>query len=96
MATLNSLPLIHFCDFLLQTLSVRTAARIYAQRDAAPVFNLLKDKYASELKRDPSFDKVDVRNETDLQMMTEIGEKYYNIRPQGNLLENMMRMFSGM
>ena len=59
------------------------------------MFNLLKDKYASELKRDPSFDKVDVWNETDLQMMTEIGEKYYNIRLQGNLLENMMRMFSG-
>lgn len=74
---------------------MRTAARIHAQRDAVPVFNLLKDKYASELKRDPSFDKVDVWNETDLQMMTEIGEKYYNIRPQGNLLENMMRMFSG-
>lgn len=29
-------------------------------------------------------------------MMTEIGEKYYNIHPQSNLLENMMRMFSGM
>lgn len=60
------------------------------------MFNLLKDKYASELKRDPSFDKVGTELGSEGQMMTEIGEKYYNIHPQSNLLENMMRMFSGM
>ena len=41
-------PLLHFVDFLLQTL----------QRDALPLFNLLRSKYKPSLDRDPNFQKV--------------------------------------
>lgn len=70
------LPLIHFCDFLLQTVT----------RKAAPVFNLLLEKYAPELDRDPSLDRL----------LREIGTIYFDIRPQGNLFSDMLKMFSGM
>ncbi|KAK8798403.1 hypothetical protein WA588_003485 [Blastocystis sp. NMH] len=75
-ADFGKLPLIHFCDFLLQTLT----------RDAAPLFNLLKEKYAPELKRDPKIESL----------VTEIGRVYFNIYPQNDMFTNMLRMFSGM
>ncbi|GAQ81470.1 hypothetical protein KFL_000810110 [Klebsormidium nitens] len=42
---LEASPLMHFIDFLLQTL----------ERDALPLFNLLRHKYKPSLERDPSF-----------------------------------------
>ena len=54
----GQLPLVHFCNFLLQTLVVRCCWDSLVQRDAAPLFNLLKEKYDSELRRDPELLKV--------------------------------------
>ncbi|KNB45227.1 hypothetical protein JH06_1199 [Blastocystis sp. subtype 4] len=72
----GKLPLIHFCDFLLQTL----------MRDAAPLFNLLKEKYDSELRRDPELSK----------MVTEIAKVYFNIYSKNDMFSNMLKMFAGM
>ena len=59
------LPLIHFCDFLLQTVTVMMAGWTESQRKAAPVFNLLLEKYAPELDRDPSLDRVELGGDCD-------------------------------
>ncbi|CBK24831.2 uncharacterized protein [Blastocystis hominis] len=71
-----SSPLFHFDSFILQTVT----------RDAAPLFNLLKEKYTPELERDPAL----------LQTMEKIGEVYFGIKPKGSLFSDMLKMFSGM
>lgn len=60
------LPLVHFCDFLLQTVTVGTLERAESQRKAAPVFSLLREKYAPELGRDPSLDRVEIGGDCDV------------------------------
>ncbi|KAF4393601.1 hypothetical protein F8388_023405 [Cannabis sativa] len=57
--------LIQFITFLLQTL----------QRDALPLFNMLKVKYKSCIDRDPSFK----------ELLDDIAEKFYGVRRRNPL-----------
>lgn len=92
----GKLPLIHFCDFLLQTLMVRCYQDSLEQRDAAPLFNLLKEKYDSELRRDPELSKVGVNLRFNAKMVTEIAKVYFNIYSKNDVFSNMLKMFAGM
>ncbi|KAF0689536.1 Aste57867_19039 [Aphanomyces stellatus] len=69
-------PLINFVKFLLRTLE---------KRDALPLFQLLQERYAYALSRDPSF-------RTFLQL---IGQKYYGVQPPQSALSSLMSMFGG-
>lgn len=69
-------PLINFVKFLLKT----------AERDAAPLFKLLNEKYAPSLARDESFHRY----------MEMIGKIYFGIEPRsaggmGGLLSSLMK-----
>jgi hypothetical protein len=71
-------PLMNFVRFLLVT----------CERDAAPLFQMLTQRYASSLRREESF-------QTYLSL---IGQKFFNIQPPpglGSMLANMMNMFGG-
>jgi hypothetical protein len=64
-------PLVHFLRFLLLTL----------ERDAAPLFTLLRTRYASaSVGRDPSLSAL----------LDRIGERFYSIAAPKNLLSSMM------
>ena len=65
-------PLSNFIGFLLQT----------CEREAAPLFQMLQQRYARSLQRDPEF----------AGMLRVIGEKFFGMRPA----PNMMSMLSGM
>eukprot|EP00128_Syssomonas_multiformis_P018171 Colp12_sorted_trinity150504_noHs@30975 len=70
-------PLVNFLRFLLLTV----------QRDAAPLFRMLRAKYRDALARDPTFE----------QYVTKIGELFFNERPpQQGGLGNMMSLFQNM
>ncbi|KAF0740081.1 hypothetical protein Ae201684P_017062 [Aphanomyces euteiches] len=69
-------PLINFVKFLLRTLE---------KRDALPLFQLLQERYAYALSRDPSF-------RTFLQI---IGQKYYGVQPPQSALSSLMSLFGG-
>jgi len=59
-------PLLHFVQFLLKTV----------ERDAAPLFSMLRTKYAVSIARDPNLE----------QYLNKIGEVYFDIKaPQGML-----------
>jgi len=70
-------PLMNVTGYLIETV----------QRDAAPLFKLLRDKYAPCLASDPSF----------AGYLDRIGRMYFNIRVQKTgmaaMMENMMSMF---
>ena len=70
-------PLMHFCQFLLATL----------ERDAYPLFKLLREKYEPELQRDPSFNSL----------LNKIAKHYFHIQQYSpNLFANMFDMFKRM
>lgn len=68
-------PLINFLSFLLQTL----------ERDAVPLFQMLRQKYATSLARDESFGMY----------MGMIGQKFYKLQPPQSGLGALMNMFGG-
>jgi len=71
-------PLLHFIKFLLLTL----------ERDALPLFRMLRQKYKPSLDRDPSLDEY----------LDEIGERFYNQPRRGGMqgmLGDFMKMFAG-
>ncbi|KAN0055379.1 hypothetical protein ACTA71_008490 [Dictyostelium dimigraforme] len=74
-------PLLNFDRFLLLTL----------ERDALPLFNLLKQKYERSLKRDPQFKKF----------LDQIANVFYNVPIQsgsgglGGMLSNLLSGFGG-
>ncbi|EQC35404.1 hypothetical protein SDRG_07114 [Saprolegnia diclina VS20] len=68
-------PLINCVKFILRTL----------ERDALPLFQLLQERYAYALSRDPSF-----RN-----FMSIIAQKYYGVQPPQSALSSLMNMFGG-
>nr|CCA26185.1 conserved hypothetical protein [Albugo laibachii Nc14] len=68
-------PLCHFIRFLLRTL----------ERDALPLYQLLKDRYAAALTRDKSFEKY----------LDKIGENFYGVQPQRSGLSSLLDLFSG-
>eukprot|EP00808_Paulinella_micropora_P004470 g35314.t1 len=63
-------PLTHFVEFLLETV----------QRDAAPLFLMLKEKYKISLARDPQFAKY----------IDKIGELYFGIQGPKGMFENLL------
>jgi len=70
-------PLLHFVKFLLSTL----------ERDALPLFRMLRQKYKPSLERDPSLDEY----------LDEIAERFYNVpRRDGmqGMLGDFMKMFA--
>lgn len=69
-------PLLHFVGFLLPT----------CERDAAPLFKLLRAKYAQSLQRDPGLAKF----------VNETGKVFFNLSPTGasgpgGLLQNLFQ-----
>eukprot|EP01089_Gocevia_fonbrunei_P003298 TRINITY_DN13230_c0_g1_i1.p1 TRINITY_DN13230_c0_g1~~TRINITY_DN13230_c0_g1_i1.p1 ORF type:complete len:294 (-),score=49.46 TRINITY_DN13230_c0_g1_i1:20-901(-) len=64
-----STPLINFLRFLLQTL----------ERDAYPLFTVLKTKYKISIERDPSFS----------QYLDQVGLVFFNQKPQDNSMSGM-------
>jgi len=75
---LSNSPLMNFTAYLLKTL----------ERDAYPLFQLLRDKYASSLKRDPSFQMY----------LDRIQDRYFGVKPQKHgiqaMMDNMLGMFN--
>lgn len=70
-------PLLQFIKFLLLTL----------ERDALPLFRMLKQEYKSSLDRDPSYDEY----------LNEIGERFYNLQRRNGMqgiLGDFMKMFA--
>jgi len=65
-------PLVHFIRFLLATL----------ERDAAPLFEVLRQKYSASLARDSSFSAY----------LDKIGELYYKIKPPAGMLDELMNL----
>ncbi len=65
-----STPLLHFIVFLLKVL----------ERDAAPLFHMLKQKYQVSLSRDASFQSY----------LDKIGQVYFGIKPPAGMLENLL------
>jgi hypothetical protein len=59
--------------------------RALAQRNAAPLFSLLCEKYAPSLKRDPSF----------AGLLSIIGRNWFKIRPAPNKMEGLMAAMMG-
>jgi len=68
-------PLMNYLRYLLMTM----------ERDAYPLFDVLRKKYEPSLCRDPSFD----------QFLDQIAQVFFNVRPQtpgmGNLFGDLMR-----
>ncbi|TMW69322.1 hypothetical protein Poli38472_001478 [Pythium oligandrum] len=69
------LPLYNFLRFLLLTL----------ERDALPLFQMLQERYALALNRDPA-----LRN-----YMSAIGQKFYGLQPPRSGLSSLLEMFAG-
>ncbi|XP_024388542.1 protein GET4 [Physcomitrium patens] len=70
-------PLLHFIKFLLLTL----------ERDALPLFKMLRQKYKPSLDRDTSLDEY----------LDEIGERFFNLQRRSGvqgMLGDFMRMFA--
>lgn len=67
-------PLVHFTQFLLRTL----------ERNALPLFRLLRERYSSSISRDPTF----------VDFLDEIAYKFYGVRKSGGL-GDIMKMFMG-
>lgn len=65
-------PLMNFARFLLQTL----------ERDALPLFQMLRIKYAASIARDPSFEAY----------LARISELFYKTQPPKGMLDELMRM----
>lgn len=71
-------PLMHFIRFLLLTL----------ERDALPLFRMLRETYKASIERDPSFDEY----------LDEIGERFYGLRKKSGMqgmLGDLVKMFTG-
>ncbi|CAM6087150.1 unnamed protein product [Calypogeia fissa] len=69
-------PLLHFIKFLLKTL----------ERDALPLFQMLRQSYKPSIDRDPTFDEY----------LDEIAEQFYNVRQTSGIqgmLGDIMKMF---
>lgn len=70
-------PLLHFVKFLLSTL----------ERDALPLFRMLRQKYKPSLDRDPSLDEY----------LDEIAERFYNVQRKNGMqgmIGDFMKMFA--
>jgi len=67
-------PLMHFIQFLLKTV----------ERDAAPLFEMLRQKYAASLERDPAFHTY----------MNKIGELYFGLKAPQGMLANLFDLVS--
>ncbi|KAL2623427.1 hypothetical protein R1flu_003632 [Riccia fluitans] len=70
-------PLLHFIKFLLQTL----------ERDALPLFRMLRQNYKPSLDRDPTFEEY----------LDEIAERFFNVRRKSGIqgmLGDIMKMFT--
>ncbi|XP_059454029.1 protein GET4-like [Corylus avellana] len=70
--------LIQFIIYLLQTL----------QRDALPLFNMLKTSYKTSIERDPAFN----------EFVDEIAEKFYGVRrrnPLQGVFGDIFKMMGG-
>eukprot|EP00249_Psilotum_nudum_P008729 c21471_g1_i1 orf=302-1252(+) len=70
-------PLMHFIKFLLLTL----------ERDAVPLFQMLRENFKSSIGQDPSFD----------DLLDEIGERFYTIHRRNGLqgmLNDLLKMFA--
>jgi hypothetical protein len=65
-------PLVNFVAFLLQTV----------ERDAAPLYLMLRQKYAISLSRDSTFSMY----------LDKIGEVFFKIKAPGDMFENMLKM----
>ncbi|EPS67295.1 hypothetical protein M569_07481, partial [Genlisea aurea] len=61
--------LMQFTDYLLKTL----------QRDALPLFNMLRQRYRSSLEREPSFNGS----------LDEVAEKFYGVRNNRSSMSGM-------
>ncbi|BBM98369.1 golgi to ER traffic protein 4 [Marchantia polymorpha subsp. ruderalis] len=71
-------PLLHFIKFLLQTL----------ERDALPLFRMLRQNYKLSIERDPTFDEY----------LDDIAERFFNVRRKTGIqgmLGDIMKMFAG-
>lgn len=68
-------PLMNFIRFLLKT----------CERDAAPLFQVLRRKYSPSLDRDPSFSGY----------LDKIGEIYFGLQPPRGMLDDILGMFGG-
>jgi hypothetical protein len=66
-------PLMHFIRFLLSTL----------ERDALPLFRILRQKYKPSIDRDPTFDEY----------MDEIGERFYGLQRRNGGMQGMLSDF---
>ncbi|DAZ97218.1 TPA: hypothetical protein N0F65_003849 [Lagenidium giganteum] len=69
------LPLFNFVRFLLLTL----------ERDALPLFQVLQERYAPALARDPALKSY----------LSAIGQKFYGLQPPRTGLSSLLEMFSG-
>jgi len=69
-------PLVHFIQFLLKTV----------ERDAGPLFQMLRQKYAQSLERDPAFNAY----------LNKIGEVYFGIKSSGGVLSNLFDLTKGL
>ncbi|KAG0623105.1 hypothetical protein M758_3G148600 [Ceratodon purpureus] len=70
-------PLLHFVKFLLSTL----------ERDALPLFRMLRQKYKPSLDRDPSLEEY----------LDEVAERFYNVQRRNGMqgmLGDFMKMFA--
>ncbi|KAL3685838.1 hypothetical protein R1sor_003860 [Riccia sorocarpa] len=70
-------PLLHFIKFLLQTL----------ERDALPLFRMLRQNYKPSIDRDPTFEEY----------LEEIAERFFNVRRKSGfpgMFGDIMKMFT--
>eukprot|EP01006_Ploeotia_vitrea_P033510 TRINITY_DN65566_c7_g4_i3.p1 TRINITY_DN65566_c7_g4~~TRINITY_DN65566_c7_g4_i3.p1 ORF type:complete len:384 (+),score=226.48 TRINITY_DN65566_c7_g4_i3:124-1152(+) len=71
---LTHTPLLNFTRFLLLTL----------ERDAAPLFRMLRSEYATSLERDDTFNSY----------LDKIGQLFYNIEAPKSMMEGLLDMFA--
>jgi len=67
-------PLIHFVQFLLKTV----------ERDASPLFQMLRQKYAPSLERDTAFSAY----------LNKVGEVYFGLKAPQGMLANILDLMS--
>ena len=68
-------PLMHFIGFLLRA----------CERDAAPLFQVLQQRYARSIARDPAFE----------QYLTAVGQHFFGMRPAPNMMNMLSSMLGG-
>ena len=68
-------PLMNFVSFLLRA----------CERDAAPLFQVLRQRYSRSLARDPEFDRY----------LTAVGQHFFGMRPAPNMMNMLSSMLGG-